>query len=83
MAVSQKATRDTLKGAGEHMQQEASQELVSRKRHYFMALLVFIVLVGEADLPILQFLQAVVRDSDAMRVACQTRGRGKYLAPEF
>ena len=36
-----------------------------------MPLLVFIVLVGEADLPVLEFFQPVVRDGDTMSIAAQ------------
>src|SRR5713101_7246857 len=53
------------------MQQETSQELVSRQRHYFVSLLVFVVLVGKADLSILQLFQPVVGDGDTMRVAAE------------
>ena len=42
------------------MQQEAPQELVSRHGHHLVPLLVFVVLVGETDLPVLESFQTVV-----------------------
>jgi len=62
---------DALKRVREDMQQEAPQELVGRQGHHFLLVLVFIVLVAEADLPVLQLSQPVIGDGDTMRVAGQ------------
>ena len=53
------------------MQQEAPQELVGGHGHQLVPLLVFIVLIGEGDLPVLEFFQPVVGDGDTMGIAAQ------------
>jgi hypothetical protein len=72
VAVAEKTiVADALKRVRENMQEEAPQELVSRHGHHLVPLLVFIVLVGEADLPVLELFQSVVGDGDTMGIAAQ------------
>ncbi len=53
------------------MQQEASQELISRQRHGALLISVCIVLPSESDLIVLKADQSMVGDRDAMGVAGQ------------
>ena len=72
VAVAEKAiVADALKRIRENMQQEAPQELVSRHGHHLVPLLVFVVLIGETDLPVLESFQPVVGDGDTMGIAAQ------------
>ena len=74
MPVAEEAVvTDALKRIRENMQQEAPQKLVCRQSHHLMPLLVFVVLVGEGDLSVVECLQPVVGDGDTMGIAvCQT-----------
>jgi len=62
---------DALEADGQHVQQEAADELVGRERHGPVAGFVTVVLALEQDRIAIKAQQPVVRDGDAMRVAAQ------------
>jgi hypothetical protein len=62
---------DALEAVGQHVQQEAADELVGRERHGLVAGFVTVVLPLEQDRIAIKTQQPVIRDGDAMRVAAQ------------
>jgi hypothetical protein len=70
MPVGQEAEgADANKAAGQHMQQEAAQELCGFERHHSLVISVGIISPAEGDLIVGEGDQAMVGDGDAMRVA--------------
>ena len=70
MTVGQEAKgTDANEAAGQHMQQEAGQELFRCDRHHSLAISVSIISPAEGDLVVGEGDQAMVGDSDAMSVA--------------
>jgi hypothetical protein len=62
---------NSLEALWEYMQQKPPQKLVGRQGHQLLPVLIFVVLVGERDLSVLQLLEPVVGDGHPMGVAAQ------------
>jgi len=62
---------DSLKTIREDVHQKPAQEFIRRQRHYFLPLLVLIVLVGESHLSVFQLDQPIVGNGDPMSIASQ------------
>jgi hypothetical protein len=60
---------DAAEAGGQHMQQEAADELVGSERHRLALVAAAVVLPAEADAAVLAREQAAVGDGDPMRVA--------------
>ena len=72
MAVAEKAVvADALKTIRQNVKQEAPQELICRQARHLGPLRMFVVLVGEGNLPVVKRLQAVIGDGDPMGIAAQ------------
>jgi hypothetical protein len=70
MPVGQEAEgADANKAAGQHMQQEAAQELWGFEGHHSLAIAVGVISPAEGDLMVGEGDQAMVGDGDAMSVA--------------
>ena len=78
MGISQKTVMpDTLKTAGQNVQQEASDELVRIERHALQGAAAGVVLPSKTDASIVENEKAAVGDGDPMRVTAQI---GEHLA---
>ena len=55
----------------QHMQEEAAQELGCVNRHFALLAAVSIILPAESDALTIEGQQAVIRDSDPMRIPAQ------------
>ena len=60
---------DSLKSAGQNMEQETADEFVSFKRHRFELIMMTIVFPTECDLPVIHIQKPVIGNGDAMRIA--------------
>ena len=76
LGVRQKAeVANAVEAAGQHMQQEAAQELVKRERQQPLLVAVGRITPTEGDLALLERDQALVRDRHTVGVATQIRKR--------
>jgi hypothetical protein len=62
---------DSDESLRQHMEEETAQELGSVQRHFALLTTVSIILPAEGNVVALERQQAVIRDSDAMRIPAQ------------
>ena len=60
---------DPLEAVGEHVEEEAADELVGAERHALLASAVAVILPGEGDGCVVEADEAAVGDGDPVRVA--------------
>jgi len=83
-SVSQKTEMtDAHEAIGEHVKQEAADKFLGFKDHRLFPIAIFAISVAQQDFSVIDLQDAVIRESDTVRVAAEVVENGAGRAEGF